>query len=207
MIHDHMSIKESPLIGIAGGSCSGKTTLLRELSTSLPDVIAKVSFDDFIQYIEQSRWTDIEDWDHPSLYDFHAFKQVLQDLSMGKTVQYTSYSWESYITGLRIKNVIPKQITIIEGFLIYHDEQARSLFDLKIYIDLSEEEITRRRLKRGESGVNLCDIDYITRVLLPTHRDYIVPQKNYADIVLDGLQSPDMLTNQLKEILHCNGYL
>lgn len=196
-----MQNKEISLFGLVGGSCSGKTTLRKNILQNYGALVESVNLDDFVKPIKPQLWNTIDDWENPALYDFDSLSNCLDSLLRGKTTRWKSYSWESYQTGKFDRVMRPKRIVLVEGFLSCFDRRIKDKFDKVVFLDLPEEEIVARRLQRGEQGVNLCDISYIEKFLLPSHRQYVLPQKKFAHIVLDGRDEPEILTTQLAKIL------
>jgi uridine kinase len=165
---------EKKIIGICGVSCSGKSTLVKELKKYLPDDVDYVCFDDY--YI---RSRDLPDksisWEDPRHYKMREF---IDDLK-------------------RLKR-LDKQLVIVEGFLILFDKNARKLFDQTIFIDLPEQIMINRRLKRRREG------DTVTSILstfILGQREFVYSQKELADIVLSGSNSPQKLAREVFSII------
>jgi len=97
--------------------------------------------------------------------------------------------------------IVPKPFTFIEGFLIFHDPVARDVFDARIFIELPEEVIIKRRLARSEGTSRWDDPDYIANRLIPGHKKYVEPQRKYADLVIDGRQSIREMASEILAFL------
>ncbi len=189
------------LVGICGGSCSGKTTLVKELQIRLFDKISVVSFDDYFLGKEKLDYKKITDWESPALYDYKKFIEDLNKLREGKEVRFASHSRESSELGVKERVIFPKALTVVEGFLIFHHPVARSLFDKKIYIDLPEEEIIKRRISRRKNNSHWDSPTYIKNMLIPGHRRYVLPQKKFADLILDGREPIRSLVKKIEKEL------
>lgn len=189
------------LVGIAGGSCSGKTTLVKELVTRLGPGLEVISFDDYFVGTQALKGRGIEDWESPRLYHMDRFVDDLAGLKAGHGVNIACRSRESVARGIISRVIEPKPLVIVEGFLIFHEPAARALFDRKFFVDLPEDEIVRRRLARIQGTSGWDDPTYIADKLLPGHRNLVVPQQNYADTILDGMLTTTQLADQVCTLL------
>jgi len=173
------------LIGICGGSCSGKSTLAGELKKSLEEIDI-IHLDDFFVGKENLKGENVTSWEEPSLYRLDEFKEVIKTLSLGKEVTFKANSRESRKEGLEYRTVRPSKYIIIEGFLIYHWDVFVKYFDKKIYLDITIEEIIKRRMQRIAQGGGQYPENYLTKILIPAHQKYILPQKKFAELILDA---------------------
>lgn len=183
------------LIGIAGGTCSGKTTLLEGLVNKFGDKISVLSFDEYFIGSDLYELDEITNFEDPKLYNFDGFIRDLKLIKAGRPVTIRANSRESAEKGIKQKIVGNKPMVIVEGWLIYHNFAARNMFDKKIFIDLPDEEIIKRRYARTKGSKHWDDHEYIHNKILPGHRKYVEPQKAYASLVLDGtLPRAELLT-------------
>jgi uridine kinase len=178
------------IIGIAGGTGSGKTTVVQQIIDQLPECdVAVISQDSY--YKDTSHLT-MEDrvqinFDHPNSIDFALLEQHLKDLKAGKSIDQPVYSFIDHNrTGETLKTE-PKRVIIVEGILILTHLEVRDLFDIKIYVHADSDERLIRRLKRdiAERGRNLEEV--LTRyqtTLKPMHQEFIDPTKEFADIII-----------------------
>ena len=178
------------IIGIAGGSGSGKTTVVREITQQLKENVVVIPQDSYYKDLghlseEEKR---VHNFDHPDSIDFDLLRAQLKDLREGKVVEQPIYS---YITCGRSKNqtvtVKPADVIIVEGILIFCDPELRDLMDIKIYVDAEPDErllrvITRDIAERGHPLEML--IGKYRNVLKPMHDEFIEPTKQYADIII-----------------------
>lgn len=189
------------LIGIAGGTCSGKSTLLHGLVEQLGDKVSVLSFDDYFIGSDLYNLDDIRDFEDPGLYNFGGFVRDLTAIKRGEAVTIRANSRESVEAGIKERTIQDKPIVIVEGWLIYHNLAAREIFDLKVFIELPEKEIVRRRFNRSKGSKHWDNHDYIDNKILPAHRKYVEPQKKYADIVIDGTKPQAELLKELSLLI------
>ena len=189
------------LIGIAGGTCCGKSTLLENLANKFGDEIGVLSFDEYFIGSDLYDLDSITNFEDPKLYNFDGFIHDLKLIKQGKPLTIRANSRESSQKGITQKIIANKPVVIVEGWLIYHDAEARNLFDTKIFIELSDEEIITRRYARTKGSKHWDDYDYIQNKILPGHRRYVEPQKAYADLVLDGTRSQQELVEAVSLLI------
>lgn len=171
------------LIGICGGSCSGKTTVLKLLKEQLGEEMSELSFDD---YFTKPQDQTITDWESPSLYRYNDFERDLAALKGGQAVQISSNSRESDALGLSTKLIEPKKYIFVEGFLIFYSKSARASFDVKYFIDTPMREIIRRRLARRLGSDRWDSENYIKGPLVEAYATHVLPQRAFAHDILDG---------------------
>ncbi|HUW24116.1 MAG TPA: AAA family ATPase [Patescibacteria group bacterium] len=189
------------LVGICGGSCSGKTALVKELQAKLLDKIAVVSFDDYFLGADKLDYEKVTDWESPNLYDYEKFIDDLSRLKQGQEIRFESHSRESDDEGIKEKTVPPKALTIVEGFLIYYHPVARSFFDKRIFIELPEDEILKRRIARRKGNKHWDNSQYLKTKFLESQRKFVFPQKKYADLVMDGNEPVGVLVEKIEQEL------
>lgn len=178
------------IIGIAGGTGSGKTTVVKKLAAALPPhYVAVVPLDSY--YNDTTGMTDEErraiNFDHPDAFDWKLLIKQVNELRAGKAIEQPTYS---YIISNRLKETVhvePKPVIIIEGIMTLINRKLREMMDLKIYVDTDDDErlirnIQRDVLERGRT-VDMV-IDRYLKVLKPMHEQFIEPTKKYADIII-----------------------
>ena len=193
------------IIGIAGGTGSGKTTVVRKIIQSLPEGEVTVIPQD--SYYRDNSNLPLEErlklnFDEPAAIEFELLVNQLKDLKAGKPVEQPIYS---YLTCTRSKETIPIQprdVIIIEGILILCDEELRNMMDMKVFVDADADDrlirvINRDIIERGRT-VEMV-IDRYEKVLKPMHLQHIEPTKRYADLIIpqggNNLVAIDILTN------------
>ncbi|WP_299984854.1 uridine kinase [uncultured Pontibacter sp.] len=185
------------IVGITGGSASGKTTFLNRLLASFsPENICLISQDNYYKDREhQTRdLNGVVNFDLPSCIDDDAYAQDILQLSRGESVFRKEYTFNN-------PNVVPKQlefkpapIVVVEGIFVFYFEEIAKLLDLKVYIDAKEYIKLQRRIVRDkvERGYDLDDVLYrYTHHVAPTYEKYIKPYKNDADIIIPNNENFD----------------
>lgn len=178
------------IVGIAGGTGSGKTTVVRKIIDRLPPGEVAVLPQD--AYYRDNSHLPIEErqemnFDHPSSVEFPLLVRHLEMLKAGKTIQQPVYS---YLTCTRQKETIPvapRDVVLVEGILILTDEILRSHFDIKVFVDADADDrlsrvIHRDLLERGRSVEKV--LDRYDKTVKPMHLQFIEPTKRYADIIV-----------------------
>lgn len=174
------------LIGIAGGSGSGKTYFSKELQRRLgPENCEMILQDNF--YIDQSHRFDFDggavNFDHPDSIDFSRLAECLSDLSRGKETQIPIYDFATHSRKKEQITIFPKPIIIVDGILIFHSPQVRELFHERIFFDTAEDIRFSRRLERDvkERGRSPEGIkNQFIKQVKPMHDTFVEPSKKYA---------------------------
>ncbi|MBP5387430.1 MAG: uridine kinase [Prevotella sp.] len=178
------------IIGIAGGTGSGKTTVVKKIVQALPPhYVAVVPLDSY--YNDTSHMTEEErhaiNFDHPDAFDWKLLNKQINMLRKGEAIEQPTYS---YILSNRLPGTVhvePKPVIIIEGIMTLFDKKLRDLMDLKIFVDTDSDErlirnITRDVVERGRT-VDMVLERYLN-VLKPMHEQFIEPTKKYADLII-----------------------
>ena len=176
------------LIGVTGGSGSGKSTVVRRIKEAV-DASVLISQDSYYKsapFISNDNITAYN-FDHPDAFDMDLMVENLTDLKAGKSIMMPQYD---FVTHSRKKEMVllePKRIIILDGLMVLYDERIRSLLDLKIFVDTPADIRFIRRLKRDitERGRTMESvIEQYTEVVRPGHYNFIEPTKEYADIII-----------------------
>jgi len=186
------------ILGIAGGTGSGKTTVVSQVAHQYPHSdVTVISQDSY--YKDTSHLTYEErvkiNFDHPNSIDFDLLKEHLHQLRAGKTIDQPVYSFVEHNRTSEIIKTAPSNVVIVEGILILTQPEIRELFDIKVYIDCDSDERLIRRLKRdiADRGRDLNEVlDRYQSTLKPMHQQFIEPTKAYADVIIP--------TNRLNEV-------
>ena len=177
-------------LGIAGGTGSGKSTVVEQILNELPagevSILSQDSYYKQNDHLTYDQRCDIN-FDHPAAIDFELLKEHLTELKKGKSIEQPVYSFETHnrLTDTLITH--PKKVVIIEGILIFTERSLRDLFDIKVYVHADSDERLIRRLKRDmkERGRDLNEVlDRYQNTLKPMHEEFIEPTKSYADIII-----------------------
>ena len=187
-------MKNTFIIGITGGTGSGKTTMVNDIINQLPsDKVCVISQDSYYKATDNLTFKERSDinFDHPDAIDFNLLVNQINDLKLNKTITQPVYSFVSHN---RIKETViihPKKIIILEGILIFHHKKLRDVCDVKVFVDADADERLIRRVKRDtvERGRDVDEVfsRYIN-TLKPMHKQFIEPAKKYADIIIPNNQ-------------------
>lgn len=178
------------IIGIAGGTGSGKTTVVRKIVEALPPhYVAVVPLDSY--YNDTTEMTDEErkaiNFDHPDAFDWKLLIKQVNELRHGNAVEQPTYS---YILCNRLPETVhvePKPVIIIEGIMTLLNKKLRDMMDLKIFVDADSDERLIRNIQRDtvERGRDVkMVLDRYLDVLKPMHEQFIEPTKRYADVII-----------------------
>ena len=204
--------KKPIIIGVAGGSGSGKTTVAKEIYKSFPgQSIAIIEQDAY--YKAQDHKTMEErletNYDHPLAFDHELLIDHLQALLHFHSIEKPVYDYTVHTRSDKIIPVEPKDVIILEGILILDDKRLRELMDIKVFVDTdSDLRIIRRVIRdteeRGRSLTSVID-QYLT-VVRPMHNRFVEPSKRYADIIIpEGGQNSvaiDLMVTKIRAILN-----
>ena len=178
------------IIGIAGGTGSGKTTvvnqIIEELKNEEVDVISQDSYYQDTSHLTYEQRTKIN-FDHPKSIDFDLLVSHLKELKAGKTIQQPVYSFKEHNRTGETIEIAPRKVIIVEGILILTHPDIREMFDIKIYVHADSDERLIRRLKRdiAERGRDLDEVlNRYQTTLKPMHQQFIEPTKEFADIII-----------------------
>lgn len=184
-------MKSPMLIGIAGGTGSGKSTFADRLLALFLNKITVISYDNY--YKPQDHLSFEEriktNYDCPDALDTDLLVKHLRALQKGEAIDVPNYDFKLHTRKAELTRLEPSPIIIVDGILTFHDERLREMFDIKIYTDADADERILRRLRRdvNERG---RDIDGVIAQYLgtvkPMHGIYVEPTKKYADIIING---------------------
>jgi uridine kinase len=200
------------IIGIAGGTGSGKTTVTYKILERLDmNKVAVIQHDSYYKDISAFRDKSPEkiNFDHPDALETSLLIEHLRALKNSKTIHQPMYDFKSCTRLTETVTIQPKNIVIVEGILIFVEKELRDLMDIKIYVDTDADERLLRRLKRDllERGRNIEAVfnQYISTVK-PMHLDFVEPSKVWADIIIpkggENTVAIDMVSAKIKEMLH-----
>ena len=210
-----MSHKKHPIIiGIAGGSGSGKTTIAHELYDQFKNDRIRIITEDSY-YKDHPEMTQEErdqiNFDHPDAFDTNLLISQLQDLTSGKAVEMPIYDFPTHLRKHETVHVEPADIIILEGILVLAIPELRDLMAIKIYVDTDDDIrlIRRQRRDMAERGYSFdYIIDQYMATVKPSYHQFVEPSKRYADIIVPeggGNQvALDMLTTKIRDILRRN---
>ena len=179
------------IIGVAGGTGSGKTTLAENIARAFGDRVAVITHDSYyraqndMSYEERCR----QNYDHPDAFETDLLCEHLEALCRGESIDVPIYDYTVHNRSDKTKRVEPRAVVILEGILIFCDERLREKMDLKIFVDTDADERILRRIARDtkERGRSLDSVieQYLTTVK-PMHDAFVEPYKRYADVIVPG---------------------
>lgn len=182
-------MKKPLIIGVAGGSGSGKTTVARKLYEEFADSVVMIEQDAYYKdqthlSFEQRTKTN---YDHPLAFDHDLLIEHLQQLLTYKPIEKPVYDYALHTRSAETIHLEPKEVIILEGILILEDQRLRELMDIKIFVDTDADVRILRRLERDmkERGRSLESvIDQYLSVVRQMHLQFVEPSKRYADLIL-----------------------
>tara|TARA_B110000003_G_scaffold178452_1_gene177869 strand:+ start:8172 stop:8777 length:606 start_codon:yes stop_codon:yes gene_type:complete len=196
------------IIGIGGGTGSGKTTVVNQIISEFPkgevQVISQDSYYNDTSHLNYKDRCKIN-FDHPKSIDFKLLETHLKDLKQGKSVKQPIYSFKTHNRTGNTTLTKPKKVIIVEGILILSDTQLRNIFDIKIFVHADSDERLMRRIKRdlAERGRDLDEVlDRYQTTLKPMHQQFIEPMKAYADIIIPNNNYNTVAVNVVKSIIN-----
>lgn len=178
------------IVGITGGSASGKTLLLNELKKSFNESdLCIVSQDNYYRPIEQQYKDEegIENFDIPESIDHEAFARDIERLKNGETVERKEYMFNNTDTKPKMIVLKPAPILVIEGIFVFYFKEVAEQLDLKVFVDARDHLMIKRRILRDakERGYDLEDVLYrFENHIMPSFKKYIKPYKHDSDIII-----------------------
>ena len=195
------------IIGIAGGTGSGKTTVVKRIIESLPAGAVSVLPQD--SYYKDSSHIPPEErqkinFDEPAAFDWDLLLSQLKQLREGKSIEVPTYS---YLTCTRQPETVPMQprdVVIVEGILVFSDARLRKMMDIKVFVDADADDrlirvINRDCIERGRTPEMV--VERYERVLKPMHNMYIEPAKRFADLIIPQGGNNTVAIKLLKEYI------
>ncbi|MCU9592931.1 uridine kinase [Caldibacillus thermolactis] len=209
--------KKPVLIGIAGGSGSGKTTVTRSIVNHFgEDSIVLIEQDSY--YKDQSDKPFEErlktNYDHPFAFDNDYLIEHLQQLLNHKPIDKPVYDYTVHTRSEEVIHIEPKDVIILEGILVLEDERLRNLMDIKLYVDTDADlRIIRRLLRDTKERGRTMDsvIEQYVSVVRPMHNQFIEPTKRYADIIIpeggSNVVAIDLIVTKIQSIIEQKSFL
>ena len=205
---------DTMVIGIAGGTGSGKTTLTRRLKERFGDNVSVLYHDNYYKrhddmpYEERCRLN----YDHPDAFDTDLMIRDLKALRRGETIYCPVYDYTIHNRGTEVLEVKPTKVILVEGILIFENQALRDLMDIKIFVDTDADIRLCRRIVRDvkKRGRTLDSVlEQYQNTVKPMHELYVEPSKKYANlVVLEGGKNAvalDMITGRIRR--HLDGHI
>ncbi len=199
------------ILGVAGGSGSGKTTVVREIVQAIgPDRVSVIHHDSY--YRDQSdiplEERALRNYDHPDALETPLLVHHLQELLAGRPVQVPVYDFTSHARSPETRTVQPRKVIIVDGILILYEPELRALMDIKVFVDTDPDirfirRLQRDILERGRSVESV--IRQYTDTVRPMHLEFVEPSKRYADIIIPegghNRVAVDMLLTKIRAVV------
>jgi uridine kinase len=196
------------IIGIAGGTGSGKTTVVDQIITELPQnevcVISQDSYYKDTSHLSYDERVEIN-FDHPNSIDFDLLVKHLELLRKGQSIEQPVYSFVDHNRTNESISTHPRKVVIVEGILILTHPEIRHMFDIKVFVHADSDERLIRRLKRDmvDRGRDLNEVlDRYQNTLKPMHQEFIEPTKEFADIIIPTNRYNTVAVSLIRSIIH-----
>jgi uridine kinase len=178
------------IVGISGGTGSGKSTVTRRLAEALPrETVSFVAMDSYYRDLSDlpidSRRR--RNFDHPDAFDLELLAEHIDLLRRGEAIEMPVYDFRQHVRSTATETVSPGEIVVVDGILLFHLPRMRTLCDLKVYVDADADIRLSRRIRRdmAERGRQLDDIlDQYETTVRPMHDRYVAPTKECADLII-----------------------
>ena len=198
------------VIGIAGGTGSGKTTLVKRIKEQFGDIVSVLSHDNYYRRLDHLAFEDRckVNYDEPKALETELMSVHLEQLREGVAIDCPVYDFAEHNRSSETLRIEPRQVIIVEGILIFENKQLRDLMDIRIFVDTDADIRICRRIKRdvnkrGRSMESVIE-QYQTTVK-PMHEKYVEPSKRYAHIVVPeggkNLVALDMIMGRIRRHL------
>lgn len=200
---------KSIIIGIAGGTGSGKSTFTNRLKEEFKEEVAVIYHDNYYRDQSDISFEDRKktNYDHPDSIETELLIEHLKQLKEGHSIQCPVYDYSQHNRSNEVTTVEPKRVILLEGILVLADERLRDLIDIKVYVEADADERILRRVIRDvkERGRDIEGVveQYLTTVK-PMHYIYVEPTKSMADIIINSGKNPiafELVRNSIKKLL------
>ncbi len=198
------------IVGVAGGTASGKTTIVSQIAEYFGNDIVVISHDSYYKAHDEMTYEERSqlNYDHPDSFESERMANDIRDLIKGYTIEVPVYDYTIHNRSDHTITVEPKPVIIIEGILVLENKELRDLMDAKVYVDTDADERLMRRIRRDmtERARSIESImeQYATTVK-PMHEEFVEPSKKYADIIIprggNNLTGIGMLMEYLKHLI------
>ncbi len=179
------------IIGIAGGTGSGKSTVARKVAEALGEAsVAFIEMDSYYRDFSHLTRHELQhhvNWDHPDAFDVPLLASHLEALARGEAVEAPVYEFATHSRSVQVRRVIPTDVIVIDGILLLADERLRTICDVKVFVDADPDIRLIRRIRRDMAGRGRSldsVLDQYLSTVQPMHLQFVEPSKRYADVIV-----------------------
>ncbi len=199
------------VLGVAGGSASGKTTIINKLQDYFGEDIAVISHDAYYKAHPEMTFEERShlNYDHPDSFESDRMAEDVRKLIKGNAIEMPVYDYVNHNRSTETVRVEPKNVIVMEGILILENKELRDLMDIKIFVDTDADERLMRRIQRDmiERGRSIESIiTQYSETVKPMHEEFVEPSKKHADIIIprggENAAGLDMLITYMNKKLH-----
>lgn len=176
------------IIGVCGRSCSGKSTVVKELEEKYKGEFLHICQDKFFK-------VKADNWEKPESLRFDRLIHSLKKLKNGETTHIPEHRW----TEIFDREVKPHKVIIVEGYLLFVDKNLNKLFDKKIFVEVSDLNILYRRLNRQDLHKN--EMEYIMNFVIPESKKFEEKQRKEADVIIDGNKTKEEIIKNVESYI------
>lgn len=179
------------IIGIAGGTGSGKSTVARKVAEALGEAsVAFIEMDSYYRDFSHLARHELHhhvNWDHPDAFDVELLASQLEALARGQSIETPVYEFATHSRSVQVRRVNPMDVIVIDGILLLADERLRTVCDVKVFVDADPDIRLIRRIRRDMAtrGRSLDSVlDQYLSTVQPMHLQFVEPSKRYADVIV-----------------------
>ena len=204
------------IVGIAGGTASGKTTIVRKIKENFGDDIVVINHDSYYKAHNDLSYEDRSklNYDHPDSFDTQMMIEDVKKLKNNEEVDIPVYDFSIHNRADATVHIVPKNVIILEGILVLENKELRDLMDIKVFVDTDADERLMRRIRRDmvERARSIESIlNQYADTVKPMHEQFIEPSKKYADIIIprggENLTGINILQQHIKSMLDTDNYI
>lgn len=199
------------IVGIAGGTASGKTTIVRRIKEKFGDDIVVINHDSYYKAHDDLSYEDRSrlNYDHPESFDTDLMIEDVKKLKNNQEIDMPVYDYTIHNRSDATVHVVPKKVIIVEGILILENKELRDLMDIKVFVETDADERLMRRIRRDmvERARSIESIlSQYSETVKPMHEQFVEPSKKYADIIIprggENLTGISILQEHLNLVLN-----
>ena len=210
-LHQSLTLMKTIVIGITGGSGSGKTTVVKKILDFFPgNEVAVISQD---AYYRDNSHLSLEErrkinFDHPNSIEFELLVKHIEALKKGQAIEEPTYDYVTSSRQQKTTRIEPRHIVIVEGILLFTDAQIRNLCNIKVYVDADSDDRLIRIIERDmlERGISAQDVINRYQIVKAMHEQFIEPTKRFADLIIpqggENHIAIDVLVSMIQQKLH-----